>query len=62
MVFSTTLWCLNDNDVIGRIIKSYQNVPGVLKIKNKSDSDLNSFDFQQIETSEVTKILKRSRH
>ena len=62
MVFSTTLWCLNDNDVISRIIKLYQNVPGVLKIKNKSGSDLNSFDFQQIKTSEVTKILKRSRH
>ena len=44
--------CLND-----RIIKSYQNHPTVLKIKNKFGSDLNSFDFQQI-TSEVKKLLK----
>ena len=30
----------------------------VLKIKNKFGSDLNSFDFQQITTSEVKKLLK----
>ena len=51
------LWSLNDSDVIDRIIKSYQNHPSVLKIKNKFGSDLNSFDFQQI-TSEVKKLLK----
>ena len=44
----TTLGSLNDSDVIDRIIKSYQNHPSVLKIKNKFGSDLNSFDFQQI--------------
>ena len=44
--------CLND-----RIIKSYQNHPTVLKIKNKFGSDLNSFNFQQI-TSEVKKLVK----
>ena len=49
----TTLGSLNDSDVIDRIIKSYQNHPSVLKIKNKFGSDLNSFDFQQITTSEV---------
>ena len=43
----TTLGSLNDSDVIDRIIKSYQNHPSVLKIKNKFSSDLNSFDFQQ---------------
>ena len=53
----TTLGSLNDSDVIDRIIKSYQNHPSVLKIKNKFGSDLNSFDFQQI-TSEVKKLLK----
>ena len=37
---------LNDSGVIDRIIKSYQNHPYVLKIKNKFASDLNSFDFQ----------------
>ena len=52
------LWSLNDSDVIDRIIKSYQNHPSVLKIKNKFGSDLNSFDFQQITTSEVKKLLK----
>ena len=30
----------------------------MLKIKNKFGSDLNSFDFQQITTSEVKKLLK----
>ena len=54
----TTLGSLNDSDVIDRIIKSYQNHPSVLKIKNKFGSDLNSFDFQQITTSEVKKLLK----
>ena len=49
---------LNDSDVIGRIIKSYQNHPSVLKIKNKFGSDLNSFDFQQIKAPEVKKLLK----
>ena len=49
----TRLGSLNDSDVIGRIIKSYQNHPSVLKIKNKFGSGLNSFDFQQIKTSEV---------
>ena len=49
----TRLGCLNDSDVIGRIIKSYQNHPSVLKIKSKFGSGLNSFDFQQIKTSEV---------
>ena len=53
----TTLGSLKNSDVIGRIIKSYQNHPSVLKIKNKFGSDLNSFDFQQI-TSEVKKLLK----
>ena len=53
----TKLGSLNDSDVIDRIIKSYQNHPSVLKIKNKFGSDLNSFDFQQI-TSEVKKLLK----
>ena len=48
---------LNDSNVIDRIIKSYQNHPTELKIKNKFGSDLNSFDFQQI-TSEVKKLLK----
>ena len=41
----TTLGSLNDSDVIDRIIRSYQNNPSVLKIKNKFGSDLNSFDF-----------------
>ena len=54
----TTLESLNDSDVIDRIIKSYQNHPSVLKIKNKFGSDLNSFDFQQIKASEVKKLLK----
>ena len=49
---------LSDSDVIGRIIKSYQNHPSVLKIKNKFGSDLNSFDFQQIKAPEVKKLLK----
>ena len=54
----TTLEFLNDSDVIERIIKSYQNHPSVLKIKNKFGSDLNSFDFQQIKAPEVKKLLK----
>ena len=54
----TTLGSLNDSDVIDRIIKSYQNHPSVLKIKNKFGSDLNSFDFQQIKAPEVKKLLK----
>ena len=41
----TILASLNDSDVINRIIKSYQNHPSVLKIKNKFGSDLISFDF-----------------
>ena len=47
---------VNDSDVI--VIKSYQNHPSVLKIKNKFGSDLNSFDFQQIKAPEVKKLLK----
>ena len=54
----TTLGSFNDSDVIDRIIKSYQNHPRVLKIKNKFGSDLNSFDFQQIKAPEVKKLLK----
>ena len=54
----TTLESLNDSDVIDRIIRSYQNHPSVLKIKNKFGSDLNSFDFQQIKAPEVKKLLK----
>ena len=42
----TMIGSLNDSGVIYRIIKSYQNHPYVLKIKNKFGSDLNSFDFQ----------------
>ena len=34
----TKLGSLNDSDVIDRIIKSYQNHPSVLKIKNKFGS------------------------
>ena len=49
----------NPSDVIGRIIKSYQNDTSVLKIKTKFGSDLNSFDFHQIATS---KTPKRNRH
>ena len=49
---------MNDSDVIDRTIKSYQNHPSVLKIKNKFGSDLNSFDFQQIKAPEVKKLLK----
>ena len=54
----TTIASLNDSDVINRIIKTYQNHPSVLKIKNKFGSDLNSFDFQQIKAPEVKKLLK----
>ena len=57
----TTLGSLKNSDVIGRIIKSYQNHPSVLKIKNKCGSDFNSFDFQQKTTSEVKKT-KRNGH
>ena len=39
-------------------LNHYQNHPSVLKIKNKFGSDLNSFAFQQIKTSEVKKLLK----
>ena len=35
----TTLGPLNDSDVIDRVIKSYQNKPSVLKIKNNFGSD-----------------------
>ena len=38
----TKLGSLNDSDVIDRIIKSYQNHPSVLKIKNKFGSHLKS--------------------
>ena len=54
----TILGSLNDSDVIDRIIKSYQNHPSVLKIKNKFASDLISFDFQQVKPSEVKKLLR----
>ena len=54
----TILGSLNDSDVIDRIIKSDQNHPSVLKIKNKFGSDLSSFDFQQIKAPEVKKLLK----
>ena len=54
----TTLGYLNGSDVIDRIVKSYQNHPSVLKIKNKFGSDLNSFDVQQIKVPEVKKLLK----
>ena len=40
------------------IIKSYQNHPSVLKIKNKFGSDLNSFDIQLIKAPQVKKFLK----
>ena len=49
----TTLGSLNESDVIDRIIKSYQNHPNVLEIKNKFGSDINSLDFQQIKAPEV---------
>ena len=42
---STILGSLNGSAVVDKIIKSYQNHPSVLKIKNKFGSDLNSFDF-----------------
>ena len=54
----TTLGSLNDSGVIERNNKSFQNHPNVLKIKDKFGSDLNSFDFQQMTTSEVKKLLK----
>ena len=37
----TTLGSSNDSDIIDRIIKSYQNLAGVLKIKSKFGSNLN---------------------
>ena len=54
----TTLGSLNDSDVIDRIIKSYQNHPSVLKIKNNFGSDFSSFDFQQVKPPEVKRLLK----
>ena len=54
----TLLGSLNDSDVIDKIIKSYQNYPSVIKIKNIFGSDFISFNFQQITTSEVKKLLK----
>ena len=54
----TILGSFNDSDVIDRIIKSYQNHPSVIKIKNKFGSDLISFDFQQVKPSEVKKLLR----
>ena len=58
----TLLRSLNNSNVIGRIIKSYQNQSSVLKIKNQFGSDLNSFNFQQIATSEVKKLRHRNRN
>ena len=55
----TTLGSLNDSDIIDRIIKSYQNHPSVLKIKNKFGSNLNKFHFQQTATSEVKNLQKK---
>ena len=55
----TALGSLNDSDVIDIIIKSYQNHPSVLNIKNKFGSDLNNFDFQQIKAPEVKKPLNK---
>ena len=49
----TILGSLNNSDVIDRIIKSNQNHPSVLKIKNNFCSDLISFDFQQVKPPEV---------
>ena len=54
----TTLGSLNDSDVIDRIIKSYQNHPSVLKSKSKFSSDITSFDFREIEATEIKKLLK----
>ena len=54
----TTLGSLNDNEVIDKIIKSYQNHPSVLKINNKFGSDFISFDFQQVKPPEVKRLLK----
>ena len=56
----TILGSLNDSDVIDRIIKSYQNHPSVLKIKNKFGSDLISFDFQQVKPAEVKIDIKKA--
>ena len=52
---ATTLASLND--VIDRIIESYQNHPNVWKAKNKIGSDLNSFDFHEIKVPKVKKKL-----
>ena len=54
----TKLGTLNDSNVIDRMIKSYQNHPSVLMIRNKFGSDINSFDFQRIKAPEVKKLLK----
>ena len=55
----TTLGFLNDSRVIGRIIKSCQNHPSVLNIeKEKILFRLKHFDFQQIKSSAVKKLLK----
>ena len=55
----TTLGSLNDSRVIGRIIKSCQNHPSVLNIeKKKIWFRLKHFDFQQIKSSAVKKLLK----
>ena len=40
------------------ICESYQNFPSLLKIKNKSDSDLRSFVFQQMKAPEVKELSK----
>ena len=56
----TTLGSLNGSDVIGRIIKSYQNHRSVLKINNKFGSDLISFDFQQVKPPEFKRLLKET--
>ena len=44
-VTKSAVGSLNDSNIIDRILKSNQNHPSVLKIKNKFDSDLNSFNF-----------------
>ena len=54
----TTLGSLNDSGVIDRIIKSCQNHPSVLNIEKKIWFRLKHFDFQQIKSSAVKKLLK----
>ena len=54
----TILRSLNDSDSIDKTIESNQNRSILLKIKNEFESDLNSFDFQQIRGPEVKKFLK----